>query len=60
MSALDYPHQGERTKQPRRKESYRGYLRNNALEWSGVKPDGSVSHPPLIRKVSQRGEVHYV
>jgi hypothetical protein len=43
----------------REAKTYRGWLRNNAITWQGVDPDMRVEYPPLIRKVSQRGEVHY-
>jgi len=39
--------------------TYRGWLRNNAVKWQGVDPDKKIEHPPLIKKVSQRGEVYY-
>ena len=43
----------------RKAETYRGWLRNNAVKWQGVDPDRTIEHPPLIKKVSQRGEIHY-
>jgi hypothetical protein len=45
---------------PRAKNTYRQYLRANAVEWQGVKPDRVIQHPPLILKISKRGEKHYV
>lgn len=43
----------------REAKSYRGWLRNNAIKWQGVDPDKRTEHPPLTKKVSIRGEVHY-
>jgi hypothetical protein len=45
---------------PRSRYTYRGWLRNNAVEWKGVEPDGTSQHPPLVQKISKRGEKHYV
>jgi len=44
---------------PRDTATYRFWLRNNAVNWQGVTPIGRLKHPPLIRKISQRGEVYY-
>lgn len=45
---------------PRSRYTYRGWLRNNAVEWKGVEPDKTVQHPPLVLKISERGDKHYV
>ena len=46
---------------PRDTSNYRFWKRNNAVKWYGVKPDqSSKKHPPLVKKVSERGETHYV
>ena len=44
----------------RKTDTYRWWLRGNAIKWNGVEPDRKVEHPPLVAKVSKRGEKHYV
>lgn len=41
-------------KEPRR------WRRANAIEWRGVETDGYIYHAPLIKKISKRGEVHWI
>lgn len=45
---------------PRSRYTYRSWLRNNAVTWKGVEPDATQKHPPLIKKISKKGETHYV
>jgi uncharacterized OB-fold protein len=47
------------SKTPRRYDTYRGFKRANKLWSAKAEPTGKVYHPPLVRKVSLRGEVHY-
>lgn len=44
---------------PRHASRYRAFKRNNSLQWEGVEPDKVKEHPPLVKKVSKRGEVSY-
>jgi hypothetical protein len=45
---------------PRSASSYRGFRKNNSIAWKGVEADKTKAHPPLVKKVSDRGETHYV
>lgn len=40
-------------------KGYRSFRRNNAIKWKGVETDRIKQHPPLIKKVSKKGEVSY-
>lgn len=44
---------------PRDRSTYRSWKRKNAIEWYGVETKREFK-PPLVKKVSERGEVHYV
>jgi hypothetical protein len=43
---------------PRDSSTYRGWKRNNAIKWLGVKTKRQ-EYPLLEKRVSKRGEVHY-
>ena len=45
---------------PRKTKDYRFWRRNNAISWKGVESVKQEEHPPLVKKISKKGEVHYV
>lgn len=43
---------------PRKRKTYRGWRRNNAISWEGA-PTQKKEQPKLEMRISKRGEKHY-